>query len=73
MESSMQNKKTASAFAVAGVERDAMEHIRNICKRKRPADLRDYGADGRISALLKQKKEYQEKTAVFFCFLKKTV
>ena len=65
-------QKDGICLCCGGAEKDAMEHIRNICKEN---GLQISGITVPMEGylrLLKQKKEYQGKTAVFL-FLKKTV
>ena len=62
------DKKDGICLCCGGAEKDAMEHIRNICKEN---GLQISGItlpmEGYLR-LLKQKKEYQGKTAVFLFF-----
>ena len=67
------NKKDGICLCCGGAEKDAMEHIRNICKEN---GLQISGITVPMEGylrLLKQKKEYQGKTAVFLFFEENSV
>lgn len=67
------DKKDGICLCCGGAEKDAMEHIRNICKEN---GLQISGITVPMEGylrLLKQKKEYQGKTAVFLFFEENSV